>query len=98
MSTKTHELTENLGLSGLAGVSSGMSMPPLPSHSVAMDTTSLLAQQAAHEKARADHVAALLKESADLTTSTEARQKTISSDLKALGYVKPRAARTKKEK
>ena len=62
------------------------------------DTASLLEQQAAHEKAKADHIAALLKESTDLAASTETRQKQIAVDLTALGYKKPRAARAKKEK
>ena len=61
------------------------------------DTASLLEQQAAHEKAKADHITALLKESTDLAASTESRQKQIATELQALGYKKPRAPRTKKE-
>jgi len=61
------------------------------------DTATLLEQQAAHEKAKADHIAALLKESTDLAAGTESRQRQIATELQALGYKKPRAARTKKE-
>lgn len=63
-----------------------------------LDTASLLDQQKAHEKAKADHVAALLKEREDITASHAKRLEEISIDLTALGWHKPRAARTIKEK
>ena len=62
-----------------------------------LDTTTLLEQQAAHEKAKADHIAALLKEQADIAKAHEERQGQIATELLALGWKKPRAPRTKKE-
>ncbi len=63
-----------------------------------VDTAALLEQQAAYEQAKADHINALLKERADITAAHEKRLEEISRDLEALGYKKPRAPRTKKEK
>lgn len=63
-----------------------------------IDTTTLLEQQKAHEKAKDEHIAALLTEQADIAAAHEKRQGEILTDLAALGYKKPRAPRTKKEK
>ena len=63
-----------------------------------LDTTALLAQQAEHEKAKADHITALLKEQGDIAKAHDERQGQIAAELVALGYKKPRAPRTKKEK
>lgn len=61
-----------------------------------LDTASLLEQAKAHEEAKADHISALLRERAEITATHDKRQEEISVDLKALGYTKPRAARTPK--
>ena len=63
-----------------------------------LDTASLLEQAKAHEKAKADHIAALLKEREDITIAHAKRLTEIEIDLSALGWKKPRAPRTKKEK
>lgn len=73
-----------------------VNMPPAYAH--ALDTASLLEQQKAHEKAKDEHIAAFLTEQADISAAHEKRQKEILADLKALGYTKPRAPRTKKDK
>ena len=62
-----------------------------------IDTASLLEQQKAHEQAKSDHIAALLKEREDITAAHAKRLEEIEIDLMALGYKKPRAPRTKKE-
>jgi hypothetical protein len=98
---KPHDTLSSGSLSGDASLSALSNFPPLPPvepHNKALDTASLLAQQAAHEKAKADHITALLQERDDLEKSTEERLEAIACDLKMLGYSKPRAPRTKKEK
>ena len=77
---------------GMAGAAGSGSVALAPS------TASLLAQQAEHEQAKAEHIAALLKERDDIQKTHDDRQGQISAELMALGYKKPRAARTKKEK
>ena len=67
-----------------------------PAPAAKLDTKSLLEQQQAHEKAKNDHISALLKEREDITVAHTKRLEEISIDLTALGWHKPRAARTKK--
>lgn len=69
----------------------------MPTPTPKIDTAVLLEQQKAHEKAKDEHIAALLTEQADIAGAHEKRQGEILVDLAALGYKKPRAPRTKKE-
>ena len=67
-----------------------------PTQAQKPDTAGLLEQQKAHEKQKADHIAALLQERADIAEAHDKRQNEIASDLMMLGYKKPRAPRVKK--
>lgn len=70
----------------------------MPTSTQKLDTASLPEQAKAHEQAKTDHIVALLQERDDITAAHEKRLGEISEDLKALGYTKPRAPRTTKEK
>lgn len=69
----------------------------MPTQTPKIDTAALLEQQKAHEKAKYEHIAALLTEQADIAAAHEKRQAEILTDLAALGYKKPRAPRGSKK-